>query len=176
MHSRCFLLHAACLAMGLLIGFGSNLVRSRGQKDVACEASPSSTKGAPPCAPSALTSPPDALNNPLFLASIRTAIREELRAELATHPFQGDVPHEEGRPPIKMLDAKDQERQRLAYDRASKSLSKAIGYGTWTQEDRQQFRSTLHDLSIPQQDQIIGELFGAIQSGRLRVQDSGPPL
>jgi hypothetical protein len=176
MHSRCFLLHAACLALGLLMGFGSNLVRSHGQEAVTSEASPSSIQGAPQCAPSALITPPNALNDPLFLANIRTAIREELRAELATHPLQKGVPHDEGRPPIKMPDAKDKERQRLAYDKASHSLSKALGYGTWTQEDRQQFRSTLHELSIPQQDQLIGELFGAIQSGRLRVQDSGPPL
>jgi hypothetical protein len=75
-----------------------------------------------------------------------------------------------------MLDDKAEERQSVAYDKVSQSLRKAIGYGTWTQEDRQQLRATLHELPIPQQDQLIGELFGAIQSGRLKVQDSQPPL
>lgn len=173
MYLRRFVPHAACLATGLLIGFSSNLVRPHGQE--AAEAH-SSTRGGPQYAPSALDCPQNTLNNTILLTSVRTAIREELRAELATHQSQGEVPHAEGRPPVEVLDTKSEELQRRTYDRASQTLSKAIGYGTWTQEDRQQFRSTLHDLSIPQQDQLIGQLFGAIQSGRLRVQDSGPPL
>ena len=176
MHSRCFLLHAACLVTGLMIGLGSNLVRSRGQEGLGSDTTHSSKWAAPRCTPPELASAGTVQNNPLLLANIRTAVREELRAELATHRSQVDEAHTEERPSTETLDAKAEERRQLAYQKASQSLRNAIGYGTWTQEDRQQLRSLLHELSVPQQDQLIGELFGAIQSGRLHMQGSGPPL
>jgi len=171
MYVRRLLSYAACLATGLVIGFGADRIQGHGQ------AAPTfSVRSMPTCAPTLVASPPGAQDAPLLLANIRNAIREEVRAELAAYRPQLKAPHAEGHPPSEMPDGKAEERRNLAYDKASQSLRKAIGYGAWTQEDRQHLRATLHELSIPQQDQLIGELFGAIQSGRLRVLDSAPPL
>lgn len=68
------------------------------------------------------------------------------------------------------------EAQRLGYDKASHMLRSAVGYGTWTQKDRQEFRGTVQQLPVPQQDQLIGELFTAIQNGKLKLEGEGPPL
>jgi len=172
MHVRRLLPHAACLITGLVIGISVDRIQSHEQ-----EGAGSSMPSTPTCSPTIVASPRGAQDAPRLLADIRIAIREEVRAELAAHGSQMNAPQEEGhRPPSKVLDEKTAERQSVAYDKANQSLRKAIGYGAWTQEDRQQLRSMLHELSIPQQDQLIGELFGAIQSGRLRLQDSGPPL
>lgn len=176
MQVRRLLTHITCLTAGLVIGFGANFIQTPEKKGSASGTTPPSLRSTPICTPTIVTSPRVAQDTPLVLADIRTAIREEVRAELAAYRSQINAPHGEDRSPSKVLDEKAKERQSVAYDKASESLRKAIGYGAWTQEDRQQLRSMLHELSIPQQDQLIGELFGAIQSGRLRVQDSAPPL
>ncbi|HYO66078.1 MAG TPA: hypothetical protein VEU33_08350 [Archangium sp.] len=68
------------------------------------------------------------------------------------------------------------EAQLQVYDKANHVLRSAVGYGTWTQKDRQEFRGTVRQLPIPQQDQLIGELFTAIQNGKLKLEGEGPPL
>jgi hypothetical protein len=77
---------------------------------------------------------------------------------------------------VRVTPQEAEERRRLAHEKASQVLGDAVRHGTWTEEAREQFRGTLHELTIPQQDQLIGELFSAIQSGRLRMDEAGPPL
>ena len=169
---RSIALNAACLTTGLLLGFGVDFARLREREIPPPDETSASTPAASLCPPPILTSPVLAQPSAPSLADIRAVIREELRTELAEHRPQTDKNREEVHP----HDEKEEERQLLAYNQASQVVRSAIGYGTWTSEDRERFRSTLHELSVPQQDQVIGELFGAIQSGKLKVAGSGPPL
>lgn len=173
MQARTLMPCMACLAAGVLLGLGWSESPSDAQPKPAPSMSETATRGAQSCPP---TLPPSSLlatgNRPL-LEEIRAVIREELRTELAAYR----PPSEEGVEVEAHVSYEEaEERQRLAHDKASQVLEDAFRHGAWTQEARQQFRGTLHELSIPQQDQLIGELFSAIQSGQLKLDDSGPPL
>lgn len=108
----------------------------------------------------------------LSLADIRAIVREELRAGLAAQESSRQDSQAQAQPAHR----ETPEHQQFIYEEISQLIQRAIGYGTWTQEDRQHLRGVLHKLTVPQQDQVIGELFGAIQSGRLKVSGEGTPL
>jgi hypothetical protein len=105
------------------------------------------------------------------LVDIRQAIREELQAALAQH---APVPAEE-QAPVEEDPAQVEQRQRV-HEETRYRVQQALSRGTWTQEDSNNLRGVLHALPIPQQDELIGQLFTAIQEGRLRVEGGGPPL
>lgn len=168
MRARSIVLPAVCLATGLLIGFSSNRIRSRERPTPSSVVSMASSPHAPLCPPPVQSAPLGQVS----LSDIRTVIREELRTELAGYGAQP----KESREALLQPDAATMEKQRVVYEEASSQLLKAIRYGSWTGENRQRLRSVLHELSVPQQDQLIGELFSAIQNGQLKVEDSGPPL
>ena len=159
----------ACLMVGLLIGLGWEDKPSNTQPGPP-EVSSRTPRGAPSCPAPGPFGPLPAQGNAPSLADIRAAIREELRAELAAYRSPNDEVEER----VPGEDA--EQRRQLAHERASRTLADAVRHGAWSQEAREQFRSTLHELSIPQQDQLIGELFSAIQSGRLKLDGAGPPL
>ncbi|MFP2911568.1 hypothetical protein ACLESD_42385 [Pyxidicoccus sp. 3LFB2] len=171
MASRTLLTPAACLVAGLLMGLGWNSSPLNQQPEPPPAASETSVRGAASCPPPSLPSS-RLTTNPQLLEDIRTTIRDELRAELVA--FRS--PPEEVEAEARNSRDDTEERQRLAHDKANQVLWDAVRVGAWTEEARQQFRGTLHELSIPQQDQLIGELFSAIQSGRMKVDGTGPPL
>jgi O-methyltransferase involved in polyketide biosynthesis len=114
-----------------------------------------------------------ASGNALSLSDIRNVIREEIQAELLDHLAQETPSKEQFAPPYK--ERTEAERQQ-SYEKASQVLRRSLSYGTWTQEDRREVQSILHELTVPQQDQLIGELFTAIQNGKLKVEGSAPPF
>jgi hypothetical protein len=168
MRARNIILPAACLVTGLLIGFGSNRVHSHVRPTPSSPVSIASSLRAPLCPPPVQGAP----SGQISLSDIRTVIREELRTELAGYGAQPKESREDRPEP----DAATIEKRRMVYEEANSQLQNAIRYGTWTGEDRQRLRGVLHELSVAQQDQLIGDLFGAIQNGRLKVEDSGTPL
>ena len=172
MQARTLMPCMACLAAGVLLGLGWSESPSDAQPKPAPPMSETATRGALSYPPTLPPSPLLATGNRPLLEEIRAVIREELRTELAAYR----PPSEEVEVEAHVSKEEAEERRRLAHDKASQVLGDAVRHGTWTQEARQQFRGTLHELSIPQQDQLIGELFSAIQSGRLKLDESGPPL
>lgn len=168
MRPRSILIPVVCLATGVLIGLNSNRIRPHERPPLSSPVSSDFSQRAQLCPPLIQSTPLGQFS----LSDIRAVIREELRTELAGYGAQPKESRED-RP---VLDAATMEKQRVAYEEASSQLQSAIRYGTWTGENRQRLRSVLQELSVPQQDQLIGELFGAIQNGRLKVEDSGTPL
>ncbi len=171
MNTKGIVLSILCLATGILIGIGSGAARSHEEKPLHASATPSrqSVSQCPPSSTQPLAHAPD---REFLLAEIRRTVREELQAGLV-----GDEPgrapsREETSPPAQ----RTAEAQRQVYDKANHVLRSAVGYGTWTQKDRQEFRGIVHQLPVPQQDQLIGELFTAIQHGKLKLEGEGPPL
>lgn len=168
MQAHTLLVHAACLGAGLLLGLSTNFALAEPARSRAIpEMRPSS-----PCTATAQQSSPQATGSPLSREDLRAILREELQVALATQQPQAEEP----RPEVRSAQREPDEQQRLAYDKASQVLWTAVRLGTWTGEAREQFRGTIHELTIPQQDQLIGELFSAIQSGRLKLDGTGPPL
>jgi len=171
MHTRCIVLNTISLAMGLLLGFSTWLAPIREQ--VKQPSVPTAAISHTTCPPTTLPAPIPASGGELSLSDIRNVIREELRAELVGYLAREAPPKEEPTPQhVKRTEAE----QQLLYDKAGQVLRNSLSYGIWTQEDRQRLQSTLHELTIPQQDHLIGELFTAIQRGKLKVEGSGPPL
>jgi hypothetical protein len=170
-NTKGIVLSILCLATGILIGIGSGAARSHEEKPLHASATPSrqSVSQCPPSSAQPLTQTPD---REFLLAEIRRTVREEMQAALAEHEPGTAPPREEAAPSAQLT----AEAQRQVYDKANHVLRSAVGYGTWTQKDRQEFRSTVQQLPIPQQDQLIGELFTAIQNGKLKLEGEGPPL
>lgn len=172
MHVRSVVFHAVSLTLGFLIGSGLDWSRA----PAASEPLPRVVKAPSPSAPAcpSLVQNPQQLSSPgpFSLADIRAVVREELRTGLAEQeaPFQ-DLQEE-----VPPADEGAVERRQEKFQEASHHIQRAIGYGIWTHEDRQLLRAVLHELTVPQQDQVIGELFGAVQSGRLKVEGEGMPL
>jgi len=170
-NTKGLVLSALCLAAGTLIGIRTGAVRSQEEKSLRASATPS-LQSASQC-PHAPAQPlVQAADRDFLLAEIRRAVREELQAALAEHEPGTAPPREEAAPSAQPT----AEAQRVAYDKANHVLRSAVGYGNWTQKDRQEFRGTVHLLPVPQQDQLIGELFTAIQNGKLKLEGEGPPL
>ncbi|NMO18588.1 hypothetical protein HPC49_30325 [Pyxidicoccus fallax] len=159
----------ACLALGALLGSGWAHSPSNEASESIPATAATAPRGAPSCPPPASFL---ATGNRPSLEEIRIALREELRAELGAYRPPSEEAEAEAHVPKEGVE----ERRRLAHDQARQVLGEAVRYGAWTLESRQRFRGTLHELSIPQQNQLIGELFSAIQSGRLKVDELDPPL
>ncbi len=153
------------------MGMGSGVARSHEEKPLHASATPS-RQPVSQCPPASVLHLAQAPDRDALLAEIRRTVREELQAALAEHEPGMAPPREEAAPSAQLT----AEAQRQFYDKANHVLRSAVGYGTWTQKDRQEFRGTVHLLPVPQQDQLIGELFTAIQNGKLRLEGEGPPL
>lgn len=159
--------HVMGFVAGGLMGLGVGLAHEEPPPAPSVQRSLQSHASAQGCLAPAAVSPA-----PASLAEIRKAVREELEARLSTRSPESDASVREDAAASRQAEV----RQAGAYDTANQLIHRAIGYGTWHPEDRARLRGVLHELSVPQQDQLIGELFGAIQSGRLRLDGSGPPL
>jgi hypothetical protein len=168
---RCTVINAACLVAGLLMGLGTTFVPTREQVNPSLMPTTATTRAAcPPTVSPAITA---ASGSALSLSDIRNVIREEIQAGLLNHLAQQTPPKEQLAPPYE--ERTGEERQQR-YEKASQVLRRSLSYGTWTQEDRREIQSILHELTVPQQDQLVGDLFTAIQSGKLKVEGSAPPL
>lgn len=169
MSARHLALYGVCLVAGLAGGYGWG---SWGSQEPVQEPRPSPRLLMASACPSL---PAAALKSPVHvlppLAEIRQAIREELQAALAQH---APVPAQE-QAPVEEDPAQVEQRQRV-HEETRYRVQQALSRGTWTQEDSHTLRGALPALSIPQQDELIGQLFTAVQSGRLRVEGGGPPL
>jgi hypothetical protein len=172
MHVRSVVFHAVSLTIGLLVGSGLEWSRAPQVSEPLPRVAKAPSPDAPAC-PSLVQNPQQRSSlGPLSLADIRAVVREELRTGLAAQEAQ----HQDLQKEVPPADEDAVERRQEKFQEASHHIQRAIGYGIWTHEDRQLLRAVLHELTVPQQDQVIGELFGAVQNGRLKVEGEGTPL
>jgi len=164
------LLNMACLAAGLLLGL-SMAGEGSSEQQPSSSSSGKDTTAVTSVQQRVASSPVATLDPKVLREDIRMVLREELQA--AAKATQEPAAPKDGREPAQEV---DQDEQRRVYEDSALLVRNAISAGRWSEDDRRAFRSTIHRMSIEQQNQVIGELFGAIQAGRIKLQDDNPPL
>jgi hypothetical protein len=91
-------------------------------------------------------------------------VRSIVREELATT-------REPAAPEPQAVEAREQSAAR-----AHEVVARAIDQGTWTEQDRDDLLTAMRDLDRAHADDVLAELFPALNDGRVRLTFDGSPL
>jgi hypothetical protein len=96
----------------------------------------------------------------LTAEQVRAIVREEL-----------STAHEPAEPELQVVEA----RERSAA-RAHDVVARAIDQGRWTEQDRDDLLTAMRDLDRAQADDVLAQLFPALNDGRVRLTYDGTAL
>ena len=126
----------------------------------------STASGVPP-QPTCVTTQTDPTTTRQALAQL---IREELRQALAQWTPESQQQRAEE---IANAQLRDTPENRAAYQSASAVVRGAVAAKRWTDEDAQDFRATLGQLTKEQHQELMELLLPAINHGEVKVETSG---
>lgn len=106
-------------------------------------------------------------------AQMRLLVREEL-ANL--QPKGACDPESKGQPKAEEVDQTLETERDASLKVALGIVDSAIVEGEWTADERQDIRALWSSLDHGRKSQVLSKLFGALNDGRLRPKELGPPI